>query len=403
MKRTDENIQLQAIKLYTEEKLSLKQTAQKLHISMAAVMNALKRNGIDRRSVSEASKIYSFNNRYFEKIDDHTKAQMLGMIYADGNVYIKNSQWKKIFQISLSIKDQEYLEFLRQQLEYTGPLHFHYPKEKSGNICIGPTARLWISDPKLVDDLGQLGVIPRKSLILTFPTYNQVPEEYINSFVLGVMEGDGTISYHQKKNLISPTVAVRINVTKKFGKTLKSILKQKLKITSKLSLEHKYKKMENPPNVYILVVSGANQVVKFLTWIYKDAIFTMKRKHDKWIKFQEFLRWREENWDEILQQGYIKMAEKNRGTKRSEEARKKMSEAAFRFNKVRQVTIWLNGPDNLIYKITGVRPFCREYGLNDRSITFVAKGRKLYNQHKGWRRYDIESLGIPENFVELNY
>ena len=47
----------------------------------------------------------------------------------------------------------------------------------------------------MYNDLIKQGCVPRKSLILTFPNTNQVPENLINHFIRGYFDGDGSISY----------------------------------------------------------------------------------------------------------------------------------------------------------------------------------------------------------------
>jgi len=48
------------------------------------------------------------------------------------------------------------------------------------------------------DDLIALGCIPRKSLLLKFPTSNQVPEHLIRHFIRGYFDGDGHFTNTEK-------------------------------------------------------------------------------------------------------------------------------------------------------------------------------------------------------------
>ena len=47
-------------------------------------------------------------------------------------------------------------------------------------------------------DLNKLGVVERKSLILTFPTEQQVPKHLMPHFIRGYFDGDGSV-YKQKQ------------------------------------------------------------------------------------------------------------------------------------------------------------------------------------------------------------
>ena len=47
---------------------------------------------------------------------------------------------------------------------------------------------------KTVEDLKKLGCVENKSLILTFPTEQQVPKEFVYDFIRGYFDGDGSIT-----------------------------------------------------------------------------------------------------------------------------------------------------------------------------------------------------------------
>jgi len=57
----------------------------------------------------------------------------------------------------------------------------------------------------------KLGCVPKKSLILTFPTEEQVPQEFIYDFIRGYIDGDGYIQYdyikHRYRIIIAGTKA----------------------------------------------------------------------------------------------------------------------------------------------------------------------------------------------------
>jgi predicted HTH domain antitoxin len=330
MRRIDSEIEIQIIDLYTRKKFSLGKISKQLNISPTAVRNALERNGISRRGISESSKKYSLDINYFSKIGNHTKAQILGMIYADGCICINSKKWRSVFQIGLSIVDIEYVEFIKKELKYTGPITSVLPS-KNAKLNTSVRANLVISDPRLVEDLIFLSVTPRKSLTTTFPNFSQVPYEFINSFILGYLEGDGGI-YTYPSGKITPKMVVKFNLTQEFGYELQKLLNVVLNISSTLKLEPKYKNVENPPNVYNLIVTGPQQVKKLLDWLYKDVTFTMKRKFEVYEEIKNFLQWREENWEKIRQESYVKMANTNRGRKRPQEFCDKMSKVAKKKN-----------------------------------------------------------------------
>jgi hypothetical protein len=150
------------------------------------------KHGFKIKDMSESRIIYNFNINYFEKIDSHEKAYWLGFLYADGNVH------KNMMQIGLSKKDVKILKIFRKHLSSNHPFYLDNSKgyNKNGKNVI----KFCIRSMKFVKDLINLGCIPKKSLVLTFPTVQQVPEEFINSFILGYFDGDGSISTKNKKH-----------------------------------------------------------------------------------------------------------------------------------------------------------------------------------------------------------
>ena len=71
---------------------------------------------------------------------------------------------------------------------------------------------------KTVDDLKKLGCVENKSLILTFPSKEQVPEEFIYHFIRGYFDGDGSICKKEKSNCTN--YSINIVGTESFIKSL---------------------------------------------------------------------------------------------------------------------------------------------------------------------------------------
>ena len=61
---------------------------------------------------------------------------------------------------------------------------------------------------------------------------------------------------------------------------------------------------------------------------------------------------------------------------------------------------WVISPDNIIYHIKGLSPFCREFKLHRFRTKEVLSGNR---QHfLGWYYFDISS-GLPKEYVEKFY
>ena len=139
-------------------------------------------------------RLYSLNEEFFTKIDTEQKAYWLGFIYADGFISIAKSTNQHNLSIKLSVKDKVHLEKFRAEIT-SRPIRDYAQQTKYGLINF---SQLIISSKRIVQDLQRLGCVQNKSLILTFPTINQVPQNLINHFIRGYFDGDGSVFIQNK-------------------------------------------------------------------------------------------------------------------------------------------------------------------------------------------------------------
>ena len=180
---------------------SIAKTALKYGINKKTLTRYLKEKNIP---IIQNSGAYFINENAFDKIDTEEKAYWLGFLYADGYVSSKNNQ----VGLELSIKDLSHLEKYKSFLNWDGDIkitkdHQFGTKEtvnKKGEELY--KCRLIITNKKLHSDLVKLGCVPNKSLILKFPSEEQVPKEFQSAFVRGYFDGDGTLGLypHSSKN-----------------------------------------------------------------------------------------------------------------------------------------------------------------------------------------------------------
>jgi hypothetical protein len=110
------------------------------------------------------------------------KAWVLGLLAADGSVS-KAGQLK----LELHRKDLGIVEAVRDDLAPDARISFYKTRTT-------PMARFMVADPGLRDDLASHGVVNAKTLITAWPT--GVPVEFVNSFVCGYYDGDGSLGLH---------------------------------------------------------------------------------------------------------------------------------------------------------------------------------------------------------------
>jgi hypothetical protein len=129
----------------------------------------------------------------------------------------------------------------------------------------------------MYDDLIKLGCLEHKTFLLKFPTNEQVPQEFIYSFILGLWDGDGSITIcTPRKETHRPAFSISLTGTKEILEGVKSAL------NLSNSLLQRFPERKN--NNYTLQVSGTQKVAKILDKIYSNApSFCLKRKYNKYI------------------------------------------------------------------------------------------------------------------------
>lgn len=355
----------QEIKDICKEYLAGKSGAQierERNISPGMVYHYLRRAGIKTRSRSECQQIYTHNKQYFSKIDTHEKAQLLGMIGADGNI---SSGTQPAFEITLEKTDAYYVEHMKKCLEYDGPLYDKYNKEfDSHSKC------LYITSGVLWKQLFALGIRPRKSLTHPFPSLDQVPDEFLCSYILGYHEGDGCLQVRRDKrdNLIS---TIKICATREFGQSLRKMLKKKLNINSILYLRPIYRKKFK--NMFTVEFGGNRQVKRFCDWIYSHSTFRMTRKYEPYLYLcsqfdKDGKRIKSKDWKKRLRKRAAETFKKN-GTQPGRAPKK---------------DAYFLSPSGQVHYTNRVGLFAREMNLAKSVMYYMLKGEKYIKTFHGW-------------------
>lgn len=265
---TTKQEQDEVVQLY-QSGLPMKQVGERCDLSAAGVLKILRKHGVKSRSLSVAGTRHSIDESFFAKIDNPVKASILGFIWADGCITKSTRDTTYHLGIRLSSVDTDHLEWIRSQTGSSVPVR-----------SAGINAVQWlVQNQKIVQDLRHLGVGPRKSLIIGFPDKEVVPEEHLNSFILGVFEGDGSISRRKKRrNKYTDAYVVSICGTLAFCQGLKEVLNAKLGISTNIV----QKTLPSGASFCDLRVEGNLQIVRFMEWIYRDCPHKMPRKHERY-------------------------------------------------------------------------------------------------------------------------
>lgn len=202
-------------------------------------------------------RVNNFNDDYFEKIDTEDKAYFLGLLFADGNIYLKRHR----VQITLANEDAYILNKFAECINYSGKLY----SDK------GLYSKLILPSKKMCEDLISLGCTANKSLSLKFP--DKVPEELMNHFVRGYFDGDGHIS--KDKKLVNAYYHINITSTEQFLEVLKDIFNRNDINVGKIYKRYKHKEV-SAHTVYVKNKSSK----QFVDYIYRNATIFLKRKHN---------------------------------------------------------------------------------------------------------------------------
>ena len=239
--------------------LSCQKIANQLNVSESFINKKLKELNITKRSNS----IYRrrpWNENFFNKIDTEEKAYWLGFLYADGCVHDKPNGQKLI---TLVVKDEEVIKKFIKALK--GDFEVKQYKDTYG---------VYLTSKIMFDDLCKLGCVPRKSLILKFPTINL---KFIPHFIRGYFDGDGSVYIYTRKGKIKDYKGIGIGIcgTEELLKTLVQYAPINLPKKDKRKLS----------NVWYSSSSGPNKTLAFYNYLYKNATVWLDRKKNKFENY----------------------------------------------------------------------------------------------------------------------
>lgn len=201
------------------------------------------------------------NEKFFSKVNSEEVAYVLGLLYADGWIEKKHS-----FGIELLEHDKDILEKIKFAMDAKQKL---YPRIQKINNKVKYTFRVHRSN--MVQDLNTLGCVERKSLILKFPDEKTVPKEFMNHFIRGYFDGDGSISTGRN---------IKVNFTGNTNFILD--LRNYLACNSILNANKpNFGKNKNAHLFCTMEWSGRGNARRLFEYLYKDAKIYGQRKYNK--------------------------------------------------------------------------------------------------------------------------
>ena len=215
------------------------------------------------------------NDYYFEKINSHNKAYVLGVMYSDGYLVKEGSGTKRI---GIDSVDKEWLENIAKDMEFTGEI-VDLGIRRSGFSSNKHHYRFKISSPKLYNDLIKLGCFEHKTNILCFPTLNQVPPIYINSFIAGYLDGDGSLSIITEKNTEYKRFIMSFTGTHEMIQGIQDFFQTNVSGTKRFP--------ERKTNNITIQYSGISNVYDKIFLLYKDTTIRLPRKYQIYLEMSK--------------------------------------------------------------------------------------------------------------------
>lgn len=260
--------------------LSCKNVGEKVGVSTTSVRMVLIRNNIARKKPHWNSRKYKCDDTFFDCIDTEEKAYFFGLLYADGSVN------KRLTNISITLqdRDKDILEKLTQYIQPDKSLYFQDLSNRKDGVSRRNAYRLEISSIPMCNVLNSYGMVPRKSLIKTFPEVILNSNEDIKRhFIRGYYDGNGSLQMHLSKNDYLDGSALIIASTYEMCLSLNSIFHVYVDVGTSIN---KIKK-DNYVNAYTVYSCKIYNCEKILDWLYKDSTIYMSRKYLNYLKFRE--------------------------------------------------------------------------------------------------------------------
>ena len=259
----------------------------------AATISRRIRNGCAEKDLFQkvnSSPRYTFNEHYFDVIDDEHKAYWIGFIWADGYMAIRNRNDHISYEFKLSLADHDYQHIEKFNNDIGGSYEIkHYECNGFAGKSKAMEARILITNQyfgKLL--VNNYGVVPHRTDCSNLLSH--IPEYLMKHFIRGLIDADGSFSHYVAKETNQyGTYIVQKCVVDIGGQyeLLKKIEQHLIKnhivnnFDRKINKRHECDKKDG---VYRnLKFCGKNQAMALLHYIYDDATIYLDRKYEKFL------------------------------------------------------------------------------------------------------------------------
>ena len=248
---------------------SLKRVCEELGVAEATVCKIIKKYKVEtRKEAGRFPRKYNLDETILKNIDTFEKAQFLGLIYSDGSL----SKYNKNISIRLREDDKDYLDDWRIKfLKSNKPMNYVFkpttvsPLNKKEYKNTYGTFILDIASINVYKDALKIGLCPNKTKAnLPMPS---IPEELKIAFVLGLFEGDGSVSYCLSNRSRYFSIACQENM----GLDIKNYF-------DSIGLMSSFRKRKY---ICTVTITRKEDLKKLYNLLYQNATIYMKRKKQK--------------------------------------------------------------------------------------------------------------------------
>jgi hypothetical protein len=223
---------------------------------------------------------YTFDENYFEIIDNEDKAYDLGFSYADATISYDPNSNTYVYHLMLARKDKCHLAGMLTRIHSDFEINDFmklntFPNGEQKWVAV---SAITVCSKKFVSDLVDKGCGPRKTQVIRLPI-GKIPEHLMRHFIRGYLDGDGCwyLVYRDRKHDGNSKLdgSVSLLSNKEFCDDTKKWLIDH-NIINKAVVAKKRK-----AEIFYMRCTGLIQISKLFHFVYDDAAVFLDRKYNK--------------------------------------------------------------------------------------------------------------------------
>ena len=267
-----EDLQNKVVEYYLSRPMNIETVAKEFNLCKPKIVEILESHNVHMYTKNQIFNP-NFNERYFQTIDSEIKAYLLGFIFTDGNVFVKEHGDSKITQVSLTVKEEDryILEILKKELN----TNRNITSDGRGSLTLSVRSNV------MGEDLAKYNIVPNKSLIIRFPNDIESINKYLNHFLRGVFDGNGSIQFRTTEKHTKFSVGLSAG-NPEVLEQVRNILSLKLDVF--------------PVKVYVysnkhtcmITWQSFRDMIKICEYLYKNSTIYLKRKREIYNNFKKY-------------------------------------------------------------------------------------------------------------------